>query len=72
MRHCFICGQEGRLTDLATGEALCTAHYFSGRSRRAKTDSAEWRMLADIRRWHAGSAYEKDVAMAKRLEGVNP
>ena len=27
-------------------------------------------MLADIRAWHAGSAYAKDRAMAKRLEKV--
>ncbi len=69
-RMCFICGYPAALTDRQTGEPLCRQHYYGPTSRDTKTVGAEWRMVADIRAWHAGSAYPKDLAMAKRLEGV--
>ena len=73
MRRCFVCDRPALYTDKATGEPLCTAHYHPLAKRPTKpagTLGNEWRMLADIRAWHAGSAYAKDRAMAKRLEKV--
>jgi hypothetical protein len=70
VRTCFICGFRARMTDRATGEPLCSQHYYGSYGVREAAVSSQWRMVEDIRTWHAGSAYEKDQQMAKRLEGL--
>jgi hypothetical protein len=76
MKTCFVCGAWAEYVDYGTDEPLCAAHRRMGSEkirvirRRRQILEDQWRMLAAIQRWHAGSAYEKDMAMAKRLEGV--
>lgn len=70
MKRCFVCDNPARWTDAATGEPLCSNHYHPRSVRPVKrqiTISDEWRRLADIGRWMAGSASESDQAMAKRV-----
>lgn len=75
---CFLCGAVARWKDVATGEGLCWSHHTQAVRRvregrplaSADAIDREWAMLRAVQAWHAGSAYERDLAMAKRLGGV--
>lgn len=76
MKTCFVCGATGHWIDKASGEYLCLSHTMAAMGRLSHLSPREpavlgpWQRLRQIQAWHAGSAYEKDQAMARRLEGV--
>ena len=63
---CFICARRAAYTDAASGETLCGLHYMPRVRARVRANGA-WTMLDNVQAWHAGSAYERDVEMSKRL-----
>jgi hypothetical protein len=77
MKPCFVCDRpsvaEAQGHDICQHHAdMCVEELDDSVKARAATIDAEWRRLAATRAWHAGSAYERDQQMAKRLEGVRP
>ena len=80
MKTCFICGERAWRLDRASGEPICAKHVMErvrAKSRYKgeghlydRTQDGARMMAVAIANWHAGSAYARDRAMAKRLREV--
>lgn len=71
MKTCFVGGRTATRVDSASGELMCAFHFDPTPAqppRRGIVVVDEWQRARAVQAWHAGSAYERDQAMAKRLQ----
>ena len=67
MKTCFVCAQPAHWAEVWFGRPVCERCPCDG--PKIWTPSEDER-LRQIVNWHSNSAYARERAMAKRLQGV--